>query len=323
MLLIGVLGGAGGIFIQLAIRELVAPPRRELQAYHAEWLDHPGSHGITIHRVACRDGRVPCLIAAPDPQAGCAERGKIIREQLAGEGILLPDFGTVSGNLVLLHGRHGRKEDLLPIAERFCAVGFRCFLPDLPAHGESPLRTVTFGSTEFDRALPGAVLQEGSRAVGGAELPAALWGMSMGGAYATSTASLEPGKWRSLVIVSSFDSLDGLIGEQAAKRFGPVGPLLATAVRGIARQRYQLDPTVVRPDLRAREVSIPVLVVHGTADPLIEMTRGRLLFESFASSEKKWIEVEDGTHDNVLVTPMPLYATMAAWMIRHGSERTH
>ena len=166
-------------------------------------------------------------------------------------------------------------------------------------------------------------MQEGSRAVGGAELPAALWGMSMGGAYATSTASLEPGKWRSLVIVSSFDSLDGLIGEQAAKRFGPVGPLLATAVRGIARQRYQLDTTVVRPDLRAREVSIPVLVVHGTADPLIEMTRGRLLFESFASSEKKWIEVEDGTHDNVLVTPMPLYATMAAWMIRHGSERTH
>lgn len=299
------------------MRELVAPPRRELQAYHAEWLDHPGAHGISIQRVACLNGRVPCLIVAPDSQHGLGERGKIIRTQLVAEGLSLPAFGTVLGNLVLLHGRHGRKEDLLPVAERFCAAGFRCFLPDLPAHGESPLGSVSFGSTGFDRALAGAVLKEGSRALGSPELPAALWGMSMGGAYATGAAAQDSGTWSCLVIVSSFDSLDGLIEEQAAKRFGPVGPILAIAVRRLANQRHQLDTAAIRPDQWARMVGSPVLVVHGTADPLIDLTRGRALFDAFASTEKKWIEVDSGRHDNVLVTPMPIYATMAAWMIRH------
>ena len=35
-------------FTWQAANGLVSPPRRELQKYHAEWLDHPETHGIRI-----------------------------------------------------------------------------------------------------------------------------------------------------------------------------------------------------------------------------------------------------------------------------------
>lgn len=142
-----------------ASSELVSPARRVLQDYHREWLDQPAAHGLSIERFSALDGRVPCLLVQPDARAGLSPRGTKLRDQLTARGIPLPAFGEIKGTLVMMPGRNGGKEDLLPVAERFCAVGFRCLLPDLPAHGKSPMKICTFGASEFDGLLPGAVLQ--------------------------------------------------------------------------------------------------------------------------------------------------------------------
>ena len=68
---------------------------------------------------------------------GPTPRQRQLRAQLRTRGLALPVYGNVHGTLILLHARKGRKEDLLPVAERFAAAGFRCLIPDLPAHGES------------------------------------------------------------------------------------------------------------------------------------------------------------------------------------------
>jgi hypothetical protein len=136
------------VTIWMAASELIAPERRSLQEYHREWLEHAAAHGLVIKRFDTAAARTPCLLVEPDAVAGPAERGRRLRDQLGELGHKLAPYGAVKGTLVLLHGRKGRKEDLLPVAERFCAAGFRCIMPDLPAHGENPIATVRFGTAE-------------------------------------------------------------------------------------------------------------------------------------------------------------------------------
>ena len=62
-------------------------------------------------------------------------------------------------------------------------------------------------------------------------------------------------------------------------------------------------------------VRTPVMVVHGTADSLISDERGKALYDAYASINKRWVTVEEGTHQNILVTPMPLYAEMLEWLL--------
>lgn len=69
----------------------------------------------------------------------------------------------------------------------------------------------------------------------------------------------------------------------------------------------------------AGEINTPVMVAHGTDDQLIPIKAGKRLFSSFRSTDKKWQDVPGGNHSNVLVTPMPLYAEMASWILSHGN----
>ncbi len=300
-----------------ASSQVLTPPRRTLQAYHQQWLQQPSAHGIRIVSACCLEGRVPCLLVEPSGSDGPAERGATIRRQLIGLGYQLPPYGAMDGTVVLLHGRNGRKEDLLPVAERFCAAGFRCLLPDLPAHGESPLRKVHYGLNPLESELAKGVVEELGHSHGFSQQPSHLWGMSMGGAFAVKNAANQPQFWRSMVIVSSFDRFESLFQEQVRKRTGSLGPFLAWSTERLVVARGGSPLDRIDPATWAQSVRIPVLVAHGDQDTLIRPERGQALFDGFASLEKKWLEVPGGDHNNVLVTPMPLYATMAAWFLDH------
>lgn len=316
-LLVLLLAGGAAFVVWRASAELVHPARRKLQAYHHDWLESPAAHGISIQRWEAMNGRVPCLLVLPDRAGGLSPRGAAIRKQLEEAGTKLPAFGETRANLVLLHGRNGRKEDLLPVAERFCAAGFRCLLPDLPAHGESPLKVASFGASEFDAGLPAGVLEE---AIGRFKLPrdpAGLWGMSMGGAYLARAASAPGAPWRALVVVCSFDTLNAVLRRKVSFYAGPAAPLFVSAISMSCVARGGVDPAAVTPADWAAKVSTPLLVAHGTDDDLILLDSGRKLFEAYASPEKQWLVVKGGTHNNVLVTEMPLYSAMAGWFAAH------
>jgi pimeloyl-ACP methyl ester carboxylesterase len=316
------LGGglAAGVFVWVVSRassELVSPARRPLQAYHREWLDRPGEHGIVIEPFSALEGSVPCLLVLPDARAGLSPRGEKLRRQLEERGLALPAFGETRATLVLMPGRNGNKEDLLPVAERFCAAGFRRLLPDLPSHGASPMTICTFGASDFDALVPAGVLDEASRRFGFPREPAGLWGMSMGGAYLARAASLSGSKWGALVVVCSFDSLDAVVRRKIESFAGPVTPLFDAAIRRACVLRGGVDPASVQPAQWAASVSAPLLMAHGSKDELVPEILGRRLFEAYGSTEKRWVTVEGGTHDRVLVTDMPLYAAMAEWFSRH------
>jgi len=307
LVLIFILGGF--LFLWILSGQILSPKRRDLVAYHDDFLNDASGHGITIETRSYCEGKVPLLVVRPDAAAGIAERGERLRSQLKEREIPLSEFGEENKVVVLLHGRTGRKEDLLPIAERFCAVGMICLLPDLPAHGESELEQVSYGSSEFERLLPGAVLRE-FRAETGCDFPALLWGMSMGGSFAIHSAFEEPELWERLVIVSSFDSLVGVLGDSWVGWFLPV-------IKKLVSWRGGLELEEVRPVDLAASLKVPTLLVHGDADDLIVLSRGQALYEAFAG-EKKFVKVPGGTHSNVLVTEAPVFAEMAEWYL--GAE---
>lgn len=211
--LICILVGAAGL-IFWAGSEIASPSRREVMDYHREYLTHPTAHGLVIRSFVASD-RTPCLVCTPDPSGTLGDRGVKIRQQLAERGLRLAPPGTIQGTLVLVHGRKGRKEDYLPIAERLCAAGFRCVIPDLPAHGDHPATIATYGVREAD--LPARLLNEASRKFAFNPAPASLLGMSMGGSVSVHSAALPGAPWKALVVVASFDSFPKVIHGQASQ----------------------------------------------------------------------------------------------------------
>lgn len=295
--------------------ELAQPKRKPIQEYQRDWLEHPAAHGITLHHGACDGGRVPCLFVAPDAGITPGQRGTLLREQLAALGNPPKPYGQTSGILVLLHGRNGRKEDLLPVAERFAAAGFMSVIPDLPAHGESPIEYLRFATDPDERGLAAHVLEDARRFFRAQDAPAALWGLSMGGAFATRAAHDAPELWRALIIVASFDRLENVVEDRLAPLPPAWLPPVEATLADWARLRGGADLRSVRPDLWASRVALPVFMAHGDADRLIPLNRGRSLFEAFASPDKTWTPVPGGDHYNVLVTALPLYAKMSAWLL--------
>lgn len=294
--------------------EIASPRRRKLMDYHREFLTHQAAHGIRIDRFSASDG-TPCLVVAPAGSPG--ERGSIIRKQLAERGLAPPRFGEITGTLVLTHGRKGRKEDYLPIAERLCAAGFRCVIPDLPGHGDHPTDIATYGLREA--GLPALVLDEAALKYGFEKHPAGLMGMSMGGSVAVHAANRTDAPWEALVVVASFDSFDSAIHGQAIRHAGiTFGPLWAGASDTVYRWKSGFSVSEIRPCRHAASIHIPTMIAHGSTDEVVLMNSGRRLFESLPySTVKKWVEIPDAGHDNVLITDYPIYADIAEWMMRH------
>lgn len=300
----------------LAAREITSPSRRPLQDYHHVILNAPASHGITITPLTLSDG-TPTLLCRPDPAGTLDQRGTLLRSQLQQRNITLPPIGIENNaTLVLLHGRRGRKEDLLPIAVRFCSVGFRCLLIDLPAHGENPAPVATFGPKEAP--LPLKALTEAAAKFNFPARPAGLWGMSMGGSVAIHATASTHAHWDALIIVASFDALAPVIHRQCSQLLGnTLGPPFFTTLKPRFHANTGIPLDQILPASLAPQIQIPTLIAHGDDDPLIPLTSARHLFDAIGTSNKSFVNVGSGTHGNVLVTPYPLYADMTAWFLKH------
>lgn len=299
--------------------EIVRPSRRTLEPHHRDFLEHPEAHAMRL-RAFESDDHTPCLLCEPLPGAGLAERGARLTTELARlHGIQAPPHGTILGTIVLLHGRHGRKEDNLPIAERFCAAGFRCILPDLPGHGDHPAALALYGLAE--NHIPSTALATAGRRFGFAPHPSGLWGISMGGSVAVHACAAAPSEWDALVIVASFDRLEPVIQRQADEWLGPwFGPVLFIGTERwfqVLSGGHRLSD--IAPVTQAASLHLPVLIAHGTDDPLIPAEAAHQLYDAIPGTQKRLVNVGAGTHGNVLITPQPLYAEMAAWFVRSMS----
>lgn len=307
---------AGGGLVLWSGSEIANPPRRSLMDYHREYRINPAAHGMRIEQFTASDG-TPCLVCTSSSSGALGDRGKRIRQQLSERGFKLTSLNGVAGTLVLLHGRKGRKEDFLPIAERLCAAGFRCVIPDLPGHGDHPAALATYGIREA--SLPSRVLMEAAGRFSFDPQPAGLLGMSMGGSVLMHAADRSDAPWKALAVISSFDSFPKVIHDQASQRSGlTLGAWWAKGANRVYQWKSGIQLSEIQPHRHASSIKIPTLMAHGSLDRVVTISRGKSLYDSLpGSTTKRWLEIPGAGHDNVLITDYPIYADLAEWMLLH------
>jgi pimeloyl-ACP methyl ester carboxylesterase len=280
---------------------LVSPARRALQDYHHDILGKPDHHGLTIVPFTAA-GATPCLLVTASSQPGLATKSKLLRDELSRRGVRLPPWGAEIGTVVMLYGHGGRKEDHLPICERFCAAGFRCLLLDIPGQGDHPATMGSFGLHEA--ALVEAVLADASRQFSFPPAPTCLFGVSQGGAIALQTAARSPGKWKAVASVATFASLDRPV-LRAAENLLPeplrfCSPLAAFSVGCGTRLRAGFWPADIRPVDAAGKLNQPVFIGHGDRDESIGIDQARDIFAAIPGGRKKFRVVAGADHNHVL-----------------------
>jgi len=291
--------------------KLIKPPRRDLQDYHREILANARDHGMRIEAFDVRG--TPCLLCEPLADPGAAVKGNKLRSELLAQGLALAPWGEIKATLVLMHGHKGRKEDHLPVAERFCAAGFRCLLIDLPGHGQNPQTFASFGKTEC--VLPDHVLDAASRQFDFTPQPAGLFGISQGGAIALQAAALNEKQWFAVAELAGFASLDQVITRQAKSLFGPLASAADWSVASLVEQRAGFAPRDIRPVDAAAKLTLPVLIGHGDADDFVTPDQAKALFAAVPSTRKQFLNVPGAGHSNVLVTTAPVYATLSRFFL--------
>ena len=104
------------------------------------------------------------------------------------------------------------------------------------------------------------------------------------------------------------ESLGGAVALELALAHPPAGLVLMstfTSVRDMARRHYPLVPPALVPDAypslrRARELSVPLLVIHGDRDEIVPLWHAEALLD--AAPARKRLHVIEGVGHNDLVT---------------------
>jgi len=125
-------------------------------------------------------------------------------------------------------------------------------------------------------------------------------GHSLGGAIAAELAVRRPDA-SGLVLEATFTSIRDMV-EHTAWRVLPVGLILM----------QEFDTLSKLPKLH-----LPVLVVHGTSDGIVPFEMGERLFQA-ATSPKRFIRVEGGTHHNLSSVANDQYRAALRELFRLG-----
>jgi len=198
-------------------------------------------------------------------------------DRLTLRGWYIPSAKTTEKTLVLLHGYPADKGDILP-ALAFLHEDFNLLLFDFRYLGESEGSYSTAGAKEVEDLLAAIrfVKSRGIKEVG-------VWGFSMGGAVALMAIEKAP-EIRAVISESSYSSL----AQMALQLFGI--PLLNYPVAYLvgfwANLFLGIDLRDVSPAERVRNTTVPILLIHSSADAVIPFSHAQSLQEALANNSR-------------------------------------
>ena len=179
--------------------------------------------------------------------------------------------------IILLHGYPADKGNILPGFIHLVKT-YNLFLFDFRYLGESGGRYSTAGAKETEDLLAALRFLRSRRVheVG-------VWGFSMGGAVALMTAPQAP-EIKAIVSESSYARLD-LMGRELY-RVPFLREPLGSLTRLWAWLFFGFDPKDVSPVKGAKNLQIPVLIIHSKTDELIPFSHALLLQEALKDNPK-------------------------------------
>lgn len=238
------------------------------------WLSAPFNHPVP------RPAGVPVEDVVIESASGARVAGWLIRG----------DRGR--GAVLLLHGIGGDRRTMVPRAKLFHAAGFSVLLIDLQGHGESQAPQVTFGYRESQDVAAAAEFLR-ARLVGE---PMSVVAVSMGGAALTLARPAPP--FRAIVLESVYPDIESAVRARLEARLGAPGGWLTPLLLWQMPWRLGVAPTNLRPVERLEELTAPVLLASGSADPHPTPPQTAAMYARLRVPKGFWI-VEGAAHEDL------------------------
>lgn len=187
--------------------------------------------------------------------------------------------------IILLHGYPADKGNILPIAN-FLHFNYNLFLFDFRYLGESEGKYSTAGGKET-KDLKAAIQYLKTRGIN----EVGLWGFSMGGAVALMTASEAP-EIKAVISESSYAHLRWMAYElyQVPVLRYPLGWLTGAWAKTLSG----LSIGKVSPAESAKELKIPVLIIHSAQDQVISFKNALEIQKSLKNNPKAEFWFQEG-----------------------------
>jgi alpha-beta hydrolase superfamily lysophospholipase len=287
--------------IGLGSGKLIEPKRLALEPRHHEMLASPAEHGLELEpfAVTTHDGyELEAILANLAKVPGRAEKTRRMMERL-GQRLGQP-AAAPPGTVVFLHGRGGRKEDMLSLAQRFVAGGYRCVVYDARAHGKSGGFACTYGHHET-RDLSAVLDRVTEMLKLRGELPGQICavGNSLGAAVLLQALPAEP-RIDVAIAVSPFATLPEIVTRSTKRTIHPWIPQwLIDASMLAGGRRAGFDPFAISPLREMSVATTPVFFAHGALDAVIPLAHSERLHAA-APEPKRLRIVPAGYHYNVL-----------------------
>ena len=201
-------------------------------------------------------------------------QGWFIPRQISGQVV---DSAESAKTIIALHGWPADKGNILPFLS-FLNQTYNLFVFDFRYLGQSEGRYSTVGvkETEDLKAALRYLQSRGIEEVG-------VWGFSMGGAVALMTAPSSP-EIKAIVSEASYASLDRMALE--AFRIPLLKYPLAFTMNLWTKVFFGISLYDVSPVQSARQLQIPVLLIHSTTDRVIPFSHAQLLKEALKNNPK-------------------------------------
>jgi hypothetical protein len=226
--------------------------------------------------------------AAPDRAVALHAGQSLVMLPGAGAALWAPPPDAQAPVVLHLHGNGEQLADLTWFADAVQQAGLGFLAPEYPGYGprqglpELPDEASLCGAGRAAVAYLRAQRVDAARTV--------LVGHSLGTGVAVQLAT--EGAGARLVLISAYTSITAM-----AQRTAPFAP-----VRLLLRDRYDSAS-------KAAGVALPVLLLHGTQDPLIPVEMGRALAGAFPHATL--LEIKNGHHGDLFaVAPGALGAAL-------------
>ena len=210
---------------------------------------------------------------------------------------IYPQSQQAAEKVLLLHGWDGRSIMLRHLAQRLQAKGYTVFAPDLPAHGVSPGKGVSF--YDLSKSVIDIERQYGPFSV--------VIGHSSGGLISC-MAALQGLCFKRMILISSPCSFGEVLDNYVLSHKLPRH--IATPMKNLYRLRYGVHPDKIGPELIAK-IKQPVLILHDKGDVSIDMEEAMVLNHVLDNSE---LIVTEGKGHNGALRDATVFSRIAAFL---------
>ncbi|MCX2941957.1 alpha/beta hydrolase [Rahnella perminowiae] len=200
---------------------------------------------------------------------------------------IYPQADPQAEKVLLLHGWDGRSIMLRQMAQRLQEKGYSVYAPDLPAHGISPGKKVSF--YDLSRAVMDMEKHYGHFSV--------VIGHSTGGLIGC-MAALQGLFFKRMILISSPCSYGKMMDRYVCNNKLP--KRIAGSMKKLYQLRYGVHPDAIGPELIGA-ITQPVMILHDKNDLSIGLDEALILSRSLEKS--KLIVTEGQGHNGALRDP--------------------